>query len=95
MIRRQLREERGLVCQVCGVRRWTDMHEILARSGGGSPTDPANILLVCGPGNVAGCHGWIHQHPQEAMALGYLRSRHTGDEHGIDDDEIEGEPGPA
>lgn len=83
-LRLRLRVERGHVCEVCKARPWSDMHEILPRSGGGDPLDPSNILLVCGPGNVSGCHGWIHQNPREAMALGYLRSRHTGEAY--DDD---------
>ena len=33
---------------------------------------PSNIIRVCGLDNSTGCHGWIHRHPTEARALGYL-----------------------
>lgn len=32
----------------------------------------SNIVTVCGMDNSTGCHGWIHRHPIEARALGYL-----------------------
>lgn len=41
------------------------MHELVRRSQGGDPTDPANILLVCRP-----CHVWITEHPEGAVACG-------------------------
>jgi hypothetical protein len=37
--------------------------------------DPENLLHVCGMGNVNGCHGRIHQHPNEAYAAGWLTRR--------------------
>ena len=33
---------------------------------------PSNVIDVCGTDNSTGCHGWIHQHPEQARALGYL-----------------------
>ena len=32
----------------------------------------SNIVTVCGVDNSTGCHGWIHRHPEQARALGYL-----------------------
>jgi hypothetical protein len=31
----------------------------------------SNGLKVCGHGNVFGCHGYLHQHPIEAVAKGW------------------------
>jgi len=45
-----------------------DFHEILARSQGGSITDPENILHVCRP-----CHDWITAHMNEARKLGLAK----------------------
>jgi hypothetical protein len=53
--------------------RSCDVHEVLARSAGGSIIDPANVLAVCRAG-----HDWIGQHPREALALGLRRSRYAG-----------------
>lgn len=67
-LRERLRAERGDRCQAAVegcAGRWTDMHEVVRRSQGGDPTDPANILLVCRP-----CHVWITEHPEGAVACG-------------------------
>jgi len=50
-----------------------DVHELLARSAGGSIFDPSNLLCVC-----RRCHQWIGDHPKEALALGLRRSRYEG-----------------
>ncbi len=31
----------------------------------------ANLVLLCGTGTT-GCHGWVHAHPADAQAMGYL-----------------------
>lgn len=31
----------------------------------------ANIVLLCGSGTT-GCHGWVHAHPREARAAGWI-----------------------
>ena len=31
---------------------------------------PANLVTLCGMGNVTGCHGWVHKNPTAARALG-------------------------
>jgi hypothetical protein len=35
----------------------------------------AGRVTVCGHGSVAGCHGWIGQHPEDAYATGWLIPR--------------------
>jgi hypothetical protein len=49
-----------------------DVHELLARSAGGSILDDKNVLAVC-----RRCHDWIGAHPKEALALGLRRSRYA------------------
>lgn len=44
------------------------VHEILARSQGGSITDPKNCLAVCGC-----CHTWITSNMNEARKLGLAK----------------------
>lgn len=56
----------------CG-RRSVDVHELLARSAGGSILDDANVLAVC-----RSAHDWIGDHPLEALALGLRLSRYAG-----------------
>lgn len=45
------------------------VHHVLRRSQGGVHV-LENLLHVCWP-----CHSWIHDHPAEAAALGYLQLR--------------------
>jgi hypothetical protein len=35
--------------------------------------EASNVIDVCGSGSTF-CHGWIHEHPREAMANGWLVS---------------------
>ena len=55
----------------CGIQS-RDVHEKLARSGGGSILDESNLLCVCRT-----CHDWIGDHPREALALGLRLSRYS------------------
>lgn len=74
---------RGPWCEACPKtpvgttppRPWGQMHEVLTRGRGGSPTDPENILCVCEP-----CHSWITTHETDARAAGLVRNN-TGLEH--------------
>jgi hypothetical protein len=45
-----------------------DVHEVLARSQGGSITDPANCLGVCRP-----CHDFITRNMNIARCLGLAK----------------------
>lgn len=82
-IRLELAMERGYQCEACPLtpvgsyppRPFTDMHEVLTRGRGGSPTDPQNILLVCRE-----CHVWITTHEWEARGMGLVRAR-SAEEH--------------
>jgi 5-methylcytosine-specific restriction endonuclease McrA len=64
--------ECGGRCQVAGPGcegAAREGHHILARSQGGKH-EAGNVLVVCGV-----CHRWIHEHPAEAVARGFLRTR--------------------
>jgi hypothetical protein len=50
----------------------TQVHHI-ARRNGATAHDPENLLHLCGAGNVTGCHGAAHQHPDWAYRHGLLR----------------------
>ena len=50
-----------------------DVHELLARSAGGSILDEDNCRCVCRQ-----CHEWIGDHPIEATARGLRLSRYPG-----------------
>jgi hypothetical protein len=58
-------------CARCGV--WVQSngsrhHRQRRRTGGHSVV---NLVLLCGSGTT-GCHGWIHSHPANARAFGYI-----------------------
>lgn len=52
--------------------RGEHLHHVTMRSRGG-PDEEWNLLDVC-----TKCHGWIHQFPRAATALGFLRSSWEG-----------------
>jgi hypothetical protein len=58
------------LCQRCGKRPPTDLHEPLPRSQGGDPTDKASVTAICRE-----CHSEIHNNPEQARRDGWLRSR--------------------
>tara|TARA_R110002020_G_scaffold178162_3_gene370986 strand:+ start:1889 stop:2194 length:306 start_codon:yes stop_codon:yes gene_type:complete len=49
--------------------RSVDVHELLARSQGGSILDEENCIAVC-----RRCHDWIGNNPKKATQLGLRRS---------------------
>lgn len=53
-------------CARCGAPA-VDAHEVIPRSKGGSITDTANIRPVC-----RACHDFLHAHPLQAKAEGFL-----------------------
>ena len=61
----------GGLCQRCGLLA-EDVHHRLLKGMGG--TRDGNILY--GPGNLVSlcrsCHSWVHQHPREGYATGFL-----------------------
>ena len=65
------------VSQYCS-KNGEHIHHLLRRSAGGSH-EPENLISLC-----AACHGWVHNHPAESRARGWLASRY-GVEHGDSD----------
>lgn len=47
------------MCEICGLKRATQVHHRQHRSHGGRDTIP-NLIYVCGTGNHTGCHGRAH-----------------------------------
>lgn len=43
--------------------------------GQGGPTVASNLIDICGMGNVSGCHGFVHQNPNVAVANGWTVKR--------------------
>lgn len=56
-------------CTVASV----DVHEVLARSAGGSILDPKNVLALC-----RSCHEWIGNNPAAAHRIRLRASRYPG-----------------
>lgn len=59
-VRHMVEARSGGVCERCGGARATDKHHRLFRSRLGLHV-VENLVDLCGPGNVAGCHGFAHQ----------------------------------
>lgn len=80
--RQALLAHRGPYCEACPTLRpreearpWSDVHEVLSRARGGSPTDTENQMCLC-----RDCHSWITVNPKQATELGFMRSR-SAEEH--------------
>jgi hypothetical protein len=58
--------ERAPLCQRCRSRPGIHNHHRKRRSQGGGD-EPDNLVLVC-----LECHQWIHDHPRDAAAAGWL-----------------------
>ena len=59
-------------CVRCGMPAQDKHHRRRRRENhDGKAHSPSNLITLCGRGNTSGCHGWVHQHPVEARALGY------------------------
>lgn len=58
------------MCERCETKPAGNVHHRLLKSRGGKDT-PENCVAVCGTGTT-GCHGWIHGHPAEATATGWM-----------------------
>ena len=57
------------VCECCHFGRMEHTHHKLRRSQGGT-NDLENLMGVC-----SACHSWIHAHPADSYAAGYLIRR--------------------
>lgn len=51
--------------------RYEQTHHLAGR-GGPDPHRVDNLVSTCAP-----CHRWVHDHPAEAYANDWMRSRHT------------------
>lgn len=64
-------------CVICRMAA-RDLHHRRSRSVVDGHTHcPCNLLVLCGPGNNNGDHGWTHSNPFEARAKGFIVSRHS------------------
>jgi hypothetical protein len=54
------------------------VHHRRGRDGKPDSHQPQNLIAVCGPDNVQGCHGRIHQRRSEAQPNGWWISRIAG-----------------
>lgn len=75
---RQIVIEREMSCCLrCGKLQragsFSSLHHRQSRRVG--PDSVPNLVLLCGSGSN-GCHGYVHTHPAEAQAEGYIVSVH-------------------
>lgn len=57
----------GAVCDSCAARPATEVHHRRTRGLRGHLTLPANCARLC-----SACHRWVHDHPADAHADGWL-----------------------
>lgn len=72
-------------CLRCG-RPGSNVHHRLGRGMGGAKGErseqinrPAWLVTLCGQGNTSGCHRWVDEHRDQAVALGYVIPRNGPD----------------
>jgi hypothetical protein len=71
-IARAVDDRDGERCVRCGVSLKLvsgSRHHRQRRAVGGHT--PSNLILLCGSGTT-GCHGWVHSHPDDSRADGYI-----------------------
>jgi hypothetical protein len=74
--RRKMWQQMGpTACARCSGAQAVDLHEPLCRSRGGDAADPMQCWPVCRK-----CHDYIHDHPAEATAEGWLVPSWEADE---------------
>lgn len=74
-IRAAVSKRSGGICEVCHRRPATDKHHRKYRSRSGLHL-VENLLDLCGPGNVFGCHGDAHgPTPLEGVAISRYETR--------------------
>lgn len=61
-------------CVRCGCPATDIHHRRSVRTRDEETASAANGILLCGKGNVRGCHGWVHKNPFEARKGGYVLS---------------------
>lgn len=69
----QLLVTRDQVCVSCGMPAQDKHHRRRRREDSdGLAHLPANGILLCGRGNVTGCHGLAHRNPAWGRSMGYI-----------------------
>lgn len=66
----------GHACVRCGSTRHLEAHHRLP-TGRGGPDSLANLVTLCGP-TPHGCHGHVHEHPDESRSSGLLLASWDG-----------------
>jgi hypothetical protein len=63
-------------CMRCGVMVGAngELHHRRRRGTGEDPHSLANVITLCGGPAHAGCHQWVHAHPNEAREGGFIVS---------------------
>lgn len=65
-----LKRRSGGQCELCLTTASNAAHRVAEGQGG--PWAVENLVHLCGHGNLDGCHGWTHQHPDAAKAGGWI-----------------------
>lgn len=60
------------MCERCGTRPSSDVHEVVGRGRGGSILDAQNTRCICRI-----CHDYLTQNPAQAEAEGFARPSHS------------------
>ena len=57
------------LCERCGIKPSSEVHEVLSRARGGDILDKSNCRALCHM-----CHFWITTNPAEALKTGWLKN---------------------
>jgi hypothetical protein len=57
------------LCERCGIKPSSEVHEVLRRARGGDILDKSNCRALCHM-----CHFWITTNPAEALKTGWLKN---------------------
>lgn len=73
-----VRERDGGHCLRCGAGGGIEVHHRRRRGVGEDPHQYPNLISLC-----AVCHPWVHAHPEDARAGGFIVSMHVDDVAGV------------
>jgi 5-methylcytosine-specific restriction endonuclease McrA len=57
------------LCERCGIKPSSEVHEVISRARGGDILDKTNCRALC-----HACHFWITTNPAEATKTGWLKN---------------------
>ena len=57
------------LCQRCGIKPSSEVHEVISRARGGDILEKTNCRALC-----HACHFWITTNPAEATKTGWLKN---------------------